>query len=91
MPFPVMLSQPDFFGIRGLNGDRGEWGLRGPTTSSKGKSRAEEYLVLGGIMGMKGGSDTMPSVVIRHPWEAFEEVGFRCVVSATAPKRPPDQ
>jgi hypothetical protein len=30
--------------------------------------------------------NSLPEVVVRHPWEGFEEVGFRTVKSTTGEK-----
>ncbi len=67
----VTDEEPNAYGIRGLNGKIGEWGLRGDPSSP-------EYLVMGGpFSGVQEGS---PSIR-RLPLEAFEEVGFRTVLS----------
>jgi serine/threonine-protein kinase len=83
VPSPVMLFEPNRYGIRGLNMNASEWGLRILTAPSAETIRETEYVVLGGL-----GSDLekeygIPSPISRYPWEAFEEVGFRCVQSAT--------
>ena len=69
-PSPVMLAKPDDFGIRGLNGDFGEWAVRNT-----------DYIVLGRYWGESGKASDLPSAVQRYPGEAFGEVGFRCVIS----------
>ena len=53
------------FGIREIGDGFSEWSLRGMTTDSVGYSLDFEYIL-------------MPAGVPRQPWEAFEEVGFRC-------------
>jgi serine/threonine-protein kinase len=63
---PVRNSQPNKLGIRRLNKTFEEWGLRVTDATSRDKIREAEYVVL-------------PSTVQRHPWEGFDEVGFRCV------------
>ena len=63
---PVIDFQPNRFGIRGLNSTIKEWGIWIPQAASRDKVRDIEYVVL-------------PSTVLRYPWEAFAEVGFRCV------------
>jgi serine/threonine-protein kinase len=87
VPSPVMLFKPNRYGIRGLNMNASEWGLRILTAPSAETIRATEYVVLGGL-----GSDLekeygLPSPIARHPWEGFEEVGFRCVRSAESLKK----
>ena len=86
MPSPVMLFPPNAYGIRGLNAGAGEWGVR-VQGSSAGEQRGQaQYVALGlvqpGTSSGKRGS--LPAGVPRYPWEAFEEVGFRCVLSATS-------
>lgn len=85
IPSPVMLFEPNRYGIRGLNMNASEWGLRMLAAPSAETIRETEYVVLGGW-----GSDAdkeygIPSPISRYPWEAFEEVGFRCVKSAGNP------
>ncbi|MGA2404296.1 MAG: SUMF1/EgtB/PvdO family nonheme iron enzyme, partial [Syntrophobacteraceae bacterium] len=69
----VTDEKPDAYGIKGLNGKIGEWGL-GIDPSSP------EYVVLGGPFSIQDGSSAGVSIK-RHPSEAFEEVGFRTVMS----------
>jgi serine/threonine-protein kinase len=77
---------PNKFGIRGLNTKISEWGLWGITVSSKDKINNREYVVLGGAGNVSGQETPIPSPVPRHPWEAFENVGFRCVLSVKITK-----
>jgi serine/threonine protein kinase len=74
MPSSVMLSKPNALGIRGMNEGIGEWGVR-EVKSDKGEKDkvVEDYVILGFAAGEKG-------AVSRQPWEAFERVGFRCVL-----------
>jgi serine/threonine-protein kinase len=69
-PSPVMLAKSDEFGILGLNGDFGEWAVR-----------KRDYVVLGRYGSEQGKASDLPSAVHRYPWEAFQDVGFRCVRS----------
>jgi serine/threonine protein kinase len=77
----VLFAQPNAFGIRGLNNDVGEWAIKFMGATSRDEKSNEEYVILGGIEGMAEKDSSIPSLVIRHPWEAFEEVGFRSVRS----------
>jgi formylglycine-generating enzyme required for sulfatase activity len=77
----VLSAQPNAFGIRGLNNDVGEWAIKFMGATSRDEKSDEEYVILGGIEGMAEKDSSIPSLVIRHPWEAFEEVGFRSVRS----------
>ena len=69
-------------GIRGLNSGIAEWGLRTNGGSSSESPPESKYIVLGGLEGKIAGSDVSPPIA-RFPWEAFEEVGFRTVKSAS--------
>ncbi len=75
-PAPVMDSEPDIFGIRGVNKNVAEW-----ATSDKGDPRNQEYAVLGGSMNKASSNDTAAMGIIRQPQEASEEIGFRTVLS----------
>jgi formylglycine-generating enzyme required for sulfatase activity len=78
---------PNKFGIRGLNTKISEWGLWGITASYKDKINNREYVVLGGVGNVSGQETPIPSPVPRHPWEAFENVGFRCVLNVKNTKK----
>jgi serine/threonine-protein kinase len=78
---PVILYEPDAHGIRGLNADVGEWGLRGLKASSTGKKSETKYVVMGAHWSNSKEGYTPAVVLARQPWEAFEEVGFRCALS----------
>jgi serine/threonine protein kinase len=73
----VLHFKPNAFGIRGMNNDVGEWALLLIGATSRDEKSDEEYVILGGIEGLAEKDSSIPSLVIRHPWEAFEEVGFR--------------
>jgi len=62
----VMNDQPNKYGIRGLNENFKEWGLRVSEATSRDNIREAEFVVL-------------PTTIQRHPWEGFGEVGFRCI------------
>ena len=76
---PVLSSPPNGFGIRGMNEDIGEWALLQPEATSRAEPGDAEYVILGGIEAALEKDSPLPSLVIRQPWESFEEVGFRCV------------
>jgi serine/threonine-protein kinase len=78
---PVLSFQPNALGIRGMNKDVGEWALLLIGATSRDEKIDEEYVILGGIEGLAEKDSSIPSLVIRQPWEAFEEVGFRSVRS----------
>jgi hypothetical protein len=86
MPSPVLNLRPNAFGIRGLSQDLGEWGLRIIKEPFKGKLRETGYVVLGWPGNTSENEDRGLSSIARHPWEAFEEVGFRCVQDVTNTK-----
>ncbi|CAB1056651.1 Serine/threonine protein kinase [Olavius sp. associated proteobacterium Delta 1] len=62
----VINDQPNRYGIRGLNKNIKEWGLKVSDATSRDNIREAEFVVL-------------PSTSQRFPWEGFGEVGFRCV------------
>ena len=75
---PVIDFAPDRYGIRGMNKSISEWGMGHVDVDSAGESNEIEYVVMG--HGEKPPAETpiRPSAIPRHPWEAFEKVGFRC-------------
>jgi serine/threonine-protein kinase len=77
IPSPVIMSKPNHYGARGLNGNMGEWGILSVNTEKE----KPEYIVLGGALSRSENGDALPSAIQRHPWEAFSEVGFRCALS----------
>ncbi len=85
-PYSVLDFSPNAFGIRGLNQDLGEWGLRIIKEPFKGKLHEVGYVVLGWPENTSRNEDRDLSSIARHPWEAFEEVGFRCVQDVTNTK-----
>jgi len=84
IPSPVMLFPPNAYGIRGLNAGTGEWGIRTQESSANGQQGQTQIVALGlaqpGMSSEK--KDSFAAGVVRYPWEAFEDVGFRCVLSA---------
>jgi serine/threonine-protein kinase len=89
IPSPVILFPPNAYGIRGLNAGTGEWGVRIQEYSSGEQRGQAQYVALGlGQPGTSSGKKgSLPAGVPRYPWEAFEEVGFRCVLGATSAER----
>lgn len=81
IPSPVMLFKANSYGIRGVNRNASEWGLRIVSGSSAETMPEMEYVVLGGLRGDSEEKHDIHSPISRYPWEAFEEVGFRCVKS----------
>jgi len=77
-PYPVILYTPDKYGLRGLNGNIGEWVVQETPTAGDGKS-VENYAVMGGSRDNQDQKSSLPRPLPRQPWEAFKEVGFRCV------------
>ncbi|MBW1704483.1 MAG: protein kinase [Deltaproteobacteria bacterium] len=67
LPLPVTHFKPNKNGIRGLNGNVLEWVISLRKDSSQGKGTIQYVF--------------MPETISRHPWEAFEEVGFRTVLT----------
>jgi serine/threonine-protein kinase len=78
IPYPVSVFSPDSNGIRGLNRNVSEWGRRvvlSPPVPG-------QYVVLGGMRGSILHGDSLFPGFAQDPAMAFEDVGFRCVVSA---------
>lgn len=69
LPVPVVQFKPNRYGIRGLVENVSEWGVISGTGSPQ-KDEKSPYVIL-------------PPMIPRQPWEAFEEVGFRTVMSIT--------
>jgi len=61
----VINDPPNKYGIRGLNKNIKEWGLKVSEATSRDNIREAEFVVL-------------PSTIQRFPWEGFAKVGFRC-------------
>jgi len=80
IPSPVIVCKPNHYGVRGLNGNMGEWGVL--SVNEPAGEQKPEYLVLGGALSKSENGDALPSAIKRYPWEAFSEVGFRCALSA---------
>jgi eukaryotic-like serine/threonine-protein kinase len=81
LPESVTNSKPNTLGIRGLNGNISEWGVRTQASLGGKSENSAEYVVMGGLGSRSGKAAPLPALLIRKPWEAFEEVGFRCVRS----------
>ena len=76
----VFSVRSNRYGIRGLDGNVSEWGFRVQETSRQGEKKATEYVVLGGSKKDSGKERQLVPGIKRFPWEAFKEVGFRCVL-----------
>jgi serine/threonine-protein kinase len=66
---PVSGYVANKYGVRFMDNGFGEWSLRGTIATSRQSVENLDYILV-------------PSGVMRQPWEAFEEVGFRCSLSA---------
>ncbi|MBI4773091.1 MAG: protein kinase [Deltaproteobacteria bacterium] len=84
-PSPAMLYPANALGIRGLNRNVGEWGIRKRPSASESGGDASEYVILAGQGKDSKEASVVPGPIPRQPWEAFEEVGFRCAMTASAP------
>jgi eukaryotic-like serine/threonine-protein kinase len=78
---PVMVYQPNVLGIRGLNANIGEWGIR--HISGDEENAGADYVLLGEIFREKAKGTGFPTPLSRYPWEAFEKVGFRSVIDGS--------
>jgi serine/threonine-protein kinase len=61
---PVSTYKENKYGIRAMDSGFSEWSLQSASVLSEEPSRDPDYML-------------MPTGLIRQPWEAFEEVGFR--------------
>ena len=86
IPSSALDFSPNAFGIRGLNQNFGEWGLRIIKEPLKVKLHEAGYVVLGWPGNTSENENRGLNSIARHPWEAFEEVGFRCVQDVTNTK-----
>jgi serine/threonine protein kinase len=83
IPTPVMLYPPNNYGIRALNENIGEWGLR---SHHEDEENSEiEYVVLGGPKAGSGMMNGGVSVIRSSPKKTYADVGFR-TVSRTKPE-----
>ncbi len=80
-PTPVILLKADIFGIRGLGDEISEWVVAPKKPSSAGE-QLFNYMEIGYSVGSLKQNGKYPAVK-RQPWEAFEEVGFRCVIDTS--------
>ncbi len=78
LPYPVMLFKPNFFKIKGMNINLGCW-VRDRTSNHYINGRKNYFAILGGVDKGTVLKNPVPLPIRRNPWEAFEEVGFRCV------------
>jgi hypothetical protein len=78
----VFDSKPNPYGIRGMDENVSEWGIRFQKTSLREKEETQ-YIILGGLNTGLTKENKMIQGIPRHPWEAFAEVGFRCVSDVT--------
>jgi serine/threonine protein kinase len=81
MPPPVMLSEPNAYGIRGLDEKIVEWTLWRSETPSDANKNEVQYVILRGSAVGQSKATLSPSIILRQPWEAFADVSFRCVLS----------
>ncbi|HJX32385.1 MAG TPA: bifunctional serine/threonine-protein kinase/formylglycine-generating enzyme family protein [Thermodesulfobacteriota bacterium] len=81
-PASVLDSKPNSYGIRGIDENVSEWGM-GFQKSPLPERAGTHYVILGGLRMDLTKKKKLIQGIPRHPWEAFEEVGFRCVLSAT--------
>ncbi len=66
-------------GSENLNKNIGEWVTKHIGKDLKDSGKTSLYAVIGGVEGSSKDGKTLPEVVDRHPWEGFEEIGFRTV------------
>jgi len=84
---PVNDLRPNAFGIKGVPGTIGEWGIRASRTGPNGAGKNTDYVILGRGYGNADRSDASAPPVSHNPWEGFEDVGFRCVQNLVGPAK----
>lgn len=83
-PYPVMLYTADKYGVRGLNQNIGEWTVQ-KVSRAKNAKPGDHYAIMGALREGRNKRSLFPVPLPRQPWEAFKEVGFRCVRSSASP------
>ncbi len=78
IPTPVIVLEPNIFRIRGLNQGINEWVVRSPDIEM-GSNSEPEFAVAGNAR-IKNPKSPVYRIE-RYPWEAFRDVGFRCVLT----------
>ena len=75
-PTPVLLYPANTYGIRGLNINISEW----VQTSSRSQlgEKTPRFVIMGNAINPSRKNKVLGKPLRREPWEAFEEVGFRC-------------
>ncbi len=73
---PVTIFRPNPDGIRGINRNLGEWTLR------RMEDGTQAFVITGWPASGNKPQEVIPPGIRRQPWEAFEEVGFRCAADA---------
>jgi serine/threonine-protein kinase len=79
--FSAASYSPNLLGIKGLNKGIGEWIYRELIHPSGDPVKMNRYAVIGGGEGKPKDKTALPATVGRFPWEGFEEIGFRTVMS----------
>ena len=83
VPSPVMLYHRDSLGIRGLSSDMGEWTVRRTAFAhAKHNQSSIAYFIMRASSAQASQKSGLQASVQRYPWEAFADVGFRCVLPA---------
>ena len=80
-PTPVLLYPANTYGIRGLNINISEW-VQAAYEKPSGNKRSPQFGIMGNAINPSRGDSRLGKPLRREPWEAFEEVGFRCALSA---------
>lgn len=80
-PSSAAFFEPNTFGVRALNEGIGEWGMRDLSAIPDDKLQENLFIVMG-ILDNDSEKIFLPPIISRFPWEGFEEIGFRTVMSA---------
>jgi serine/threonine-protein kinase len=77
----ALTFSPNLLGVKGLNHEIGEWVFVEKVSHSQEPTKTDRFAVIGGVEGRLEDKNSLPAIVKRFPWEAFEEIGFRTVKS----------
>ncbi len=78
-PTPVLLYPTNRYGIRGLDVNISEW-VQATNQDYGGEKLKPRFVILGSAMNPSRQKKILGKPLRREPWEAFEEVGFRCAL-----------
>lgn len=79
LPLPVMMLEPNAYGIRGMNAHIGEWMIDALTYMPNTSPGKQKFAIMGGEEESIVKENVLPRPLVRKSGEAFNGVSFRCV------------